>query len=88
MSINGANIDLHYWITRGMARNYGLNLNELIAEGVISRGDVAEMVARCRHCPGVHGCLAFLSAPQPAQAAAAPDWCRNSRLLAELRAMV
>uniref|UniRef100_UPI003561947E DUF6455 family protein n=1 Tax=Phaeovulum sp. TaxID=2934796 RepID=UPI003561947E len=52
MSIAGGNTDLHFWITRGMARRHGVNLNELIADGVISRGDLAEMVARCRNCSG------------------------------------
>uniref|UniRef100_UPI0035622118 DUF6455 family protein n=1 Tax=Phaeovulum sp. TaxID=2934796 RepID=UPI0035622118 len=79
------NTDLHFWITRGMARRHGVNLNELIADGVISRGDLAEMVARCRNCSGVHGCLAFLSEARAERAMTAPDWCRNARLLAKLR---
>ncbi|PKP70297.1 MAG: hypothetical protein CVT82_07275 [Alphaproteobacteria bacterium HGW-Alphaproteobacteria-4] len=80
------NADLHFWITRGMARRQGINLNALLSEGVVTRGDVAEMVARCRGCPGMQGCLTFLS-EHPTRADAAPDWCRNAQLLAELRAI-
>ncbi|MDP2064256.1 MAG: DUF6455 family protein [Phaeovulum sp.] len=78
--------DLHFWITLGMARRQGISLNEMLSDGVLTRGDVAEMVARCRNCNGMQGCLAFLS-EHPDRASAAPDWCRNAQLLAELRAI-
>ena len=86
MTIATGNFDLHFWITRGMARRHGIELNSMLAEGVLARADVAEMVARCRDCPGMQGCIAFL-AEHRETAGAAPDWCRNARLLAELRAL-
>jgi hypothetical protein len=80
------NSDLHFWITRGMARRLGINLNEALRDGVLTRADLAEMVARCRTCSGAQGCVAYLS-ENPERAEAAPDWCRNARMLNELRAM-
>lgn len=81
-----SNTDLHYWITRGMVRRQGLNLNDMLSEGVLTRGDVAEMVVRCRDCPGMKGCLSFLS-EHSERADATPDWCRNAGLFSELRAL-
>lgn len=80
------NFDLHFWIMRGMARRLGINLNDALRDGVVSRADLAEMVVRCRSCTGAQGCLAFLS-EQPNRAGTAPDWCRNAQVLSELRAL-
>lgn len=86
MTIAAGNFDLHFWITRGMARRQGIDLNAMLSDGVLTRADVAEMVVRCRDCGGMHGCLAFL-AERAERAEATPDWCRNAGLLAELRAL-
>lgn len=85
MEIQG-NPDLHFWITRGIARRLGVNLSANLQEGVLTRADLAGMVDRCRQCDGVAGCLAYLS-ENPDRAPAPPDWCRNAALLAELRAL-
>lgn len=85
MTVGEGNADLHFWITRGMARRLGINLTEAMQQGRLSHADLAEMVALCRGCPGAQGCLSFLS-DRPDRVGAAPDWCRISRVLAELRA--
>lgn len=77
------NIDLHFWITRGMARRMGVNLTEAMHDGVLSQADFAAMINRCRGCPGAEGCKAYLADPVPG-AGSAPDWCRNGEVLREL----
>jgi hypothetical protein len=84
MGVQG-NIDLHFWITRGMARRMGVNLTEAIHEGLLSQADFAGMITRCRSCPGAQGCLAFLS-EHPERVDAAPDWCGNAAILSRARA--
>ncbi|WP_415182401.1 DUF6455 family protein [Phaeovulum sp.] len=83
MGVQG-NVDLHFWITRGMARQMGVNLTEAIYDGLLTQADLAEMVARCRTCSGTQGCLAFLSG-SPGAVGAAPDWCLHAGVLSELR---
>lgn len=81
MGVQG-NIDLHFWITRGMARRMGVNLTQAMHDGCLTQADFAEMVARCRGCSGAAGCLAFLS--EPGAQGSAPDWCYNATVLREL----
>ncbi|TDQ58211.1 DUF6455 family protein [Phaeovulum veldkampii] len=85
MGIQG-NIDLHFWMTRGMARRLGVNLTAAMQDGLLTQGDLAEMVLRCHNCSGAKGCLAFL-AEYPDRAEAAPDWCSNAQVLRELSAL-
>lgn len=85
MGVQGS-VDLHYWITRGIARRMGANLSEAMRAEVLTRADLAEMVDRCRQCSSVQGCLAYL-AENPDRAPAPPDWCNNAAILSELRAL-
>lgn len=80
------NVDLHYWITRGLARRLGVDLIEAVHCEMLTRADLAEMVDRCRQCSSVQGCLAYL-AENPDRAPTPPDWCRNAALLSELSAL-
>ncbi|PTV96337.1 hypothetical protein C8J27_102131 [Rhodobacter aestuarii] len=77
------NLDLHFWITRGMARRLGVNLTEAMHDGNLTQADFASMITRCRECPGVDGCMAYLAGSSPA-AGETPDWCRNRAILHEL----
>lgn len=85
MGIQG-NVDLHFWITRGMARRMGVNLTEAMHDGALTQADFAAMITSCRGCSGAQGCLAFLS-EHPEQVGAAPDWCRIGAVLRELSAL-
>jgi hypothetical protein len=85
MGVEGS-VDLHYWITRGMARRLGVNLPDAMRAEILTRADLAEMVNRCRKCGGVQGCLAYL-AENPERAPAPPDWCHNAAVLSELSAL-
>lgn len=78
--------DLHFWITRGMARRLGVNLAAVMRDGVLTREDLAALVQRCRACEGAKGCLAYLS-EYPDRAPAPPDWCQNAQVFQELQAL-
>lgn len=82
MGVQG-NVDLHFWITRGMARRMGVNLTEAMHDGFLTQADFAEMITRCRNCNGAQGCMAYLS-EHPDRVDAAPDWCQNGQILREL----
>ncbi|SOC16410.1 DUF6455 family protein [Rhodobacter maris] len=84
MGIQG-NVDLHFWITRGMARRMEVNLSEAMRDGFLTQADFADMITRCRECQGVDGCMAYLAGNDPA-AGSAPDWCANRAILHNLRA--
>ncbi|HEY0213024.1 MAG TPA: DUF6455 family protein [Paenirhodobacter sp.] len=77
--------DLYFWVTRGIARRAGINLNEALHEGRMSRTALAGMVDRCRTCTRAAECLRYLAHPQGDD----PSWngqpCRNAMVLAELR---
>lgn len=80
------NIDLHFWITRGMARRMGVNLTEAMHDGFLTQADFATMLNRCRECSGTDGCMAYLSGSGQGPDSA-PDWCRNGAILHELSAL-
>jgi len=80
-------IDLHFYLTRAMARRHGVNLSEAMHQGILSRHDFAAMIDRCRCCPGAPaGCREYQE--DHANAAAAPDWCANRPVLEGLRDLV
>ncbi|WP_136904534.1 DUF6455 family protein [Rhodobacter capsulatus] len=85
MGIQG-NIDLYFWIARGMGRRMGVNITEAMHEGLLTQADFAQMINRCRCCAGSEGCLAYLS-EHSEERGSAPDWCGNGNLLREIRAM-
>jgi len=86
MGIQG-NIDLYFWIARGMARRLGVNLTEAMHDGHLSQADFAQMILTCRTCKGSDGCLASLSDFSDVRGSA-PDWCKNGTLLRELSELV
>jgi hypothetical protein len=75
---------LHFWVVRGVARRMGVNVNEAMYEGRLSRVQFDAMVARCRACPRAGDCLSCLAADAdlPAQV----PGCVTVRDLAGLRA--
>ncbi len=79
-------IDVHFWLTRGLARRMGVNLTEAMRSGVLTRGDFAQMVARCRGCTaGMQTCIGYLSEADPSQGV--PDGCANKAILEDLRGL-
>jgi len=73
----------HFWLTRSMARSLGVSLSEAMAESVLSPADYAQMVTRCRSCPRVHDCQAWLGA-QTGKVDAAPEFCCHAEALRDL----
>ena len=81
-----ASLDMHFWLTRGMARRLGVNLTEALQQGLITRDDYADILARCRACSDTQACLDFL-AEHPDGATEPPDGCLDAEVLSELRSL-
>lgn len=71
---------LHFWLTRSVARAMNLSLSEAMTQGHLSARDYAEMVTRCRKCPHVETCEAWL-ATLGENVDSAPDHCWNAQAL-------
>lgn len=74
----------HFWLTQGMARAVGVNLNEAIRTGELERADYAQLIAECCTCAHCGKCLTWL-ATNGAGAAQQPDYCAMGPLLERLR---
>jgi hypothetical protein len=80
-------LELHLYLTRGMARRHGVNLSEALHQGFLTRADFAAMIDRCQACPGSPAdCRDFQEDHQ--SATAAPAWCANAPVLEGLRDLV
>jgi hypothetical protein len=53
-----------YFTAQGMARVGGVALARAVVEGVLSRGELAQIVSRCLGCPHKGDCDAWLASPQ------------------------
>ncbi|MBK1636409.1 DUF6455 family protein [Rhodovulum adriaticum] len=74
----------HFWLTQGMARTLGVNVNDALKDGRMARGAYAELVAACCHCDRAESCMAWMG-QQTAQADTLPDWCAIKPTLEALR---
>lgn len=74
----------HFWLTQGMARAVGVNLNAALQEGRISRADYAQAIAECCHCAHHQRCLDWL-AVNGAGAERQPAFCAIGPMLDGLR---
>lgn len=77
----------HFWLTQGMARTIGVNVNEALRAGRIGRGEYAELVAHCCHCDRAEQCLAWMGQQQTG-AETLPGWCAVKPRLEELKELV
>ena len=75
--------ELHFWLTRSVARVMGINLSEAMASERLSAQDYAGMVTACWECPRVAACQQWL-ATQRNLTSSAPPGCANRRLLESL----
>ncbi|OLS52367.1 DUF6455 family protein [Rhodovulum sulfidophilum] len=64
----------HFWLTQGMARTIGVNLNHALRSGQLGRGEYSELVARCCHCGRAEACMGWMG-HQVSGADCPPDWC-------------
>lgn len=74
---------MHFWLTRSVARVMGVSLSRAMADNDLSAVDYAGMIARCRTCPNVTTCQAWLGQMRDGPAAA-PAHCMNADRLARL----
>jgi len=81
-----SDLDLHFWITRGMARRMGVNLANALQADDLTHADIAAMITACRACGRGDVCLALLSERGTA-IDTPPAECPNKRVLESLRTM-
>lgn len=77
-------IELHFWLTRSVARVMGVSLTQALANGSLSEEGYCEMVARCRLKGCWRSCENWLAAQTDVRAAPPPD-CAHASILSELR---
>lgn len=53
--------ELHFFITRSVARAMGLNLGDALRTGQLEPETYAKMVTRCRGCARVDSCQTWLA---------------------------
>ncbi|MCF1707384.1 DUF6455 family protein [Tabrizicola sp. J26] len=63
-----------FWLTIGMARKVGLNLQEALVEGWLTRRDLTQMVDGCTSCAHHVSCTRWLAMPGEAPL---PAYCQN-----------
>ena len=77
------NPSLHFFMTRGMARQMGVSLGDALSDGRLSAQAYANMVTRCRACLFVHQCQKAMAEAQGQRDA--PEYCPNAKALKQLR---
>ena len=76
--------DRHFWLFRSVARVIGLNLGEAVSQGTLEREDYRAIVNRCRTCPMVSSCEAWLAA-SGGSASTPPQGCLVAADIERLR---
>ena len=77
--------NLHFWLTRSIARAVDVNLSDALACGSLSVQSYSDLVTRCRKCQHVERCEAWL-AKHGGDAQAVPDYCPNANIMNRLAA--
>ncbi len=75
----------HYWLAVTMAQKTGADMQTALETGVISHGDWATLVQRCRGCGWTNGCNHWLST-QGKASADVPEACPNADVFARVLA--
>lgn len=83
MEENGK-VSRHFWLSQGMARTLGVDLNGALRDGRLARNDYADAIGQCCTCPHVRTCMGWL-ARQGAGAEAAPGYCALAPLLERVK---
>ena len=84
-SIALGDIELHFWLTRSVARMSDVNLSDAKAEKRLSPEDYTIMVAQCRAAGCQEACERWLAAQTSARLGGPPEYCANAEILAHLR---
>lgn len=83
MGIDGK-LSRHFWLTQGMARSVGINLNEALQSAVLRRDEYAQAIALCCDCGKTQQCVGWM-AQQGAGARDVPSFCPIGEMLEKLR---
>ncbi len=75
--------NLHFWLTRSIARAVDINLSEAMASGGLSVQCYSDLVTRCRKCEHVDRCAAWL-AKHGGDAQSVPGYCPNADFMNRL----
>ncbi|MHC0053394.1 DUF6455 family protein [Actibacterium sp. D379-3] len=84
MEDNGR-LSRHFWLTQGMARSIGVDLNGALKAGRLDRADYTQTVATCCGCGKSRRCMEWM-ALQGRGADALPDYCAIKPVLERLKA--
>jgi len=74
----------HAGLVDRMAGAQGVDLEAKMMEGLRTPGNLADAVLACTGCANPGDCARWLDSHEPGEAA--PDYCRNSDLFADLKA--
>ncbi len=75
----------HFWLAQSMAKTAGVDLADASYKGLISQGEWADAVTRCRGCAWVEGCERWLKGHDVGGAEDAPGACVNAEIFARLK---
>lgn len=75
--------ELHFWLTRSVAKVMGISLTEAMSNGRLTAQDYASLVTTCRGCNRVGTCQCWLG-EQLQTSPSAPPGCLNGTALATL----
>lgn len=75
--------ELHFWLTRSVAKVMGVNLSEAMTSDRLSAQGYADMLTACRGCKRVESCKDWLGKQAGLSTQASPG-CVNSALLERL----
>jgi hypothetical protein len=78
-----ADINAHFWLTRGVARAMDISLSEAMAQHRLSAEDYAAMVTACRAAGCAEACAAWL-AQTPGPTDEPPPFCAHADQLRAL----
>lgn len=78
-------IERHFWLTRSVAREIGVNLSEAMAENRLSPEEYTTMVTTCRAQSCHEACQRWLAAQTGDRPEGPPEYCAHTELLARLR---
>ena len=78
-------IDVHFWLTRSVARTVGVNLSEAMAARRLSPEDYSAMVTRCREADCATRCAEWLGEQENGRAPRPPAFCAHADQLRALR---
>lgn len=83
MELDGR-LSRHFWLTQGMARSIGVDINGALRCGALKRDDYAQMVASCCDCDQSARCIGWM-AKQGAGARSLPEFCPIKTVLEQIQ---